>query len=133
MTYRGKKKTKNQVVSASVTRRHPSTTDNINITNKRQHMINPSQVLHAAAQAMEDRAKTYDSPDGERSMGKAVEMYSILTGQHMTTQQGWLMMAIIKMVRSQQGNYHLDNYIDGAAYLSLAAEAAEQEHMAGLA
>jgi hypothetical protein len=42
----------------------------------------------------------------------------------MNETQGWLFMAILKAVRSQQGGYRSDNYEDGAAYFSLAGEAA---------
>jgi hypothetical protein len=45
----------------------------------------------------------------------------------MTEEQGWMFMSILKMVRSQQGNFKLDNYEDGAAYFALAAEAAASD------
>jgi hypothetical protein len=88
--------------------------------------MNPSDVLRAAAQHMEDRAATYDAPSGERSMRKAVDMFNILKGDdYLTTELGWLFMAILKMVRSQQGDFKADNYEDMAAYCALAAEEAE--------
>ena len=88
-------------------------------------MTTPSDVLRAAAQHMEDRASTYDSPGGERSMGKAINMLNTLTGEPtLTVEQGWLFMAILKMVRSQQGGFKMDNYEDLAAYAALAAEEA---------
>ena len=92
-------------------------------------MINPPDVLHAAAKHMEDRAFVYDSPGGERSMEKTVDMFNNLMGgdRYMTTEQGWMFMAILKMVRSQQGEFKLDNYEDLAAYAALAAEAADAE------
>lgn len=83
-----------------------------------------SDTLRAAAQHMEDRAQTYDSPDGERSMSKTVDMFNTLTGGAMSEEEGWLFMSILKMVRSQQGAYKADNYEDGAAYFGLACEAA---------
>jgi hypothetical protein len=88
----------------------------------------PSDVLRAAAQHMEDRAATYDSPGGERSMAKAVNMFNILKGDdYFTTELGWMFMAILKMVRSQQGDFNIDNYEDLAAYAALAAESAAQD------
>jgi hypothetical protein len=88
-------------------------------------MSNPSDVLRAAAQHMEDRAAAYDSPSGERSMAKTVEMFAMLKGDdYFTTELGWLFMAILKMVRSQQGDFKADNYEDMAAYCALAAEEA---------
>jgi hypothetical protein len=43
----------------------------------------------------------------------------------MTEEQGWLFMALLKMVRSQQGELRMDSYEDGAAYFALAGEAAK--------
>ncbi len=94
-------------------------------------MTTPSDVLRAAAQHMEDRAATYDSPAGERSMMKIVEMFNTLcrgdqfgNESYMSTEQGWMFMALVKMVRSQQGEFKLDNYEDLAAYAALAGEEA---------
>ena len=91
--------------------------------------VSPADVLEAAAMHMRERADTYDQPDGERSMMKTVEMFNTLVRgndhyMYMTTEQGWLFMAILKIVRSQQGAFKLDNYEDLAAYAALAAEEA---------
>jgi hypothetical protein len=75
---------------------------------------------------MQDRAATYDNPKGERSMASTVGMFNTLVGQDLTEEQGWLFMAILKMVRSQQGALRMDSYEDGAAYFSLAGEAASK-------
>ena len=80
------------------------------------------EILTKAAGHLADRAKTYDKPEGERSMEKTVAMFNTLTGTQLTTEQGWLFMVILKMVRSQQGDYKADNYEDGAAYFALAGE-----------
>jgi hypothetical protein len=76
---------------------------------------------------MEERAATYDQPQGERSMGKTVAMFNTLTEGKLTEEQGWLFMACLKMVRAQQGGYRADSYEDGAAYFALAGESAAQE------
>lgn len=76
---------------------------------------------------MEDRATTYDAPQGERSMGKCVRMFEELTGIEMDETQGWLFMCCLKMVRSQQGKFRADNFEDLAAYAGLAGEAAHRE------
>ncbi len=86
-----------------------------------------SECLNNAAGHLSNRASTYDSPEGERSMGRTVHTFTSLTGIEMTEEQGWMFMSILKMVRSQQGNFKLDNYEDGAAYFALAAEAAAAE------
>ena len=90
-------------------------------------MTNPSDVLIAAANHMRERASSYDAPQGERSMGKTVQMFNALigSGKYITTEQGWLFMVILKLVRCQQGEFNLDNYEDLAAYAALAAEAAD--------
>ena len=80
------------------------------------------EILTKAAGHLADRAKTYDKPQGERSMEKTVQMFNTLTGTQLTTEQGWLFMVILKMVRSQQGEYKADNFEDGAAYFALAGE-----------
>jgi Domain of unknown function (DUF6378) len=80
--------------------------------------------LKAGINHMRDRATTYDSPEGERSMAKTVAMFNEFAGTKITEEQGWRFMEILKMVRSAQGDYKPDNYEDGAAYCALAGEAA---------
>ena len=96
--------------------------------------LNAPEILEAAAAHMKDREVTYDSPGGERSMAKAVEMFNALLGgdRHITTEQGWLFMAILKIVRSQQGAFRADNYEDLAAYAALAAEEAAEYRVRAL-
>lgn len=89
----------------------------------------PEDILDAAAAHMKDRQSTYDSPGGERSMEKTVNMFNAMLGgdRALTTEQGWMFMAILKIVRSQQGDYREDNYEDLAAYAALAAEQAHKD------
>ena len=91
-------------------------------------MDSPPQIAHmildTAAGHLKDRAKAYDKPEGERSMGNAVRAFSAVSGVEMTEEQGWLFMALLKAVRTQQGAYRADNYEDGAAYFALAGETA---------
>lgn len=88
-------------------------------------------ILQGAAKHMQDRSATYDKPEGERSMGAAVAAFSAVTGHKLTEEQGWLFMALLKAVRSQQGAYRADSYEDGAAYFALAGEAAANERNGG--
>lgn len=90
-------------------------------------MTTAHDILVAAQSHMQDRAATYDKPEGERSMGATVEAFRAVTGHHLTEEQGWLFMALLKAVRSQQGAYRQDSYEDGAAYFALAGEAAERD------
>jgi hypothetical protein len=87
------------------------------------------EILRTAIGHMEERAATYDQPQGERSMGKTVQMFNTLTEHGLTEEQGWLFMACLKMVRAQAGRYRADSYEDGAAYFALAGESAAQERV----
>ena len=89
-----------------------------------EDMCRASGILAQAAAEMKDRGATYDQPQGERSMGKTVAAFAAVTGVHMSEQQGWQFMELLKMVRSNQGSYRADSFVDGAAYASLAGEAA---------
>ena len=86
-------------------------------------------ILQAAAKHMQDRAATYDLPQGERSIHKTVAMFNILTDHLLTDEQGWLFMTCLKMVRAQAGGHRADSYEDGAAYFALAGESAAQERV----
>lgn len=90
-------------------------------------------ILEKAASHLKDRAATYDKPEGERSIGAAVDAFTAITGdgEMNSGERGWLFMAILKMVRSQQGNYRVDNYEDLAAYGALMGEAACEERNGG--
>lgn len=79
-------------------------------------------IVSAALSHMQDRATTYDSPKGERSMTKTVKAFNALSGLEMTTEQGWLFMICLKAARTQQGDFKADNYEDGAAYFGLMGE-----------
>lgn len=75
---------------------------------------------------MENRASTYDKPEGERSMAATVVAFKAVTGDGLmnTEERGWLFMQLLKAVRSQQGDFKADNYEDGSAYCGLGGEAA---------
>ena len=90
-------------------------------------VVTAASMLTAALGHMEDRAKTYDAPGGERSMGKTVSAFNTITGLELTEEQGWLFMEILKQVRSQQGDYRADNYEDLVAYSALRGECAARE------
>ena len=99
--------------------------DHCNAVDEAMHdLCRASDILAQAAAEMKDRGDTYDQPQGERSMGKTVAAFAAVTGVHMTEQQGWQFMELLKMVRSNQGGYRADSFVDGAAYASLAGEAA---------
>lgn len=73
---------------------------------------------------MQDRAATYDKPEGERSMQKTVDAFNTITGRDLTASEGWLLLQILKDVRDRQRNLpHTDSLEDCIAYAALKAEA----------
>ena len=91
--------------------------------------VKAHQILEAGIGHMRDRASTYDKPEGERSMSATVSAFYAITGHALTEEEGWHFMALLKMVRSQQGAFRADSYEDGAAYFALAGEAAHQDRL----
>ena len=91
--------------------------------------VNAADVLQCAGNHIGDRAVEYDQPQGERSIGKTVAAFNIITGHTLTEEQGWLFMGLLKKVRSQQGSFKLDNYEDDSAYSALRAEAASRDRL----
>ena len=87
-----------------------------------------SDFLHRAAGIMADRGKQYDKPEGERSMGKCVQAFNLITGHTLTESEGWLLLQVLKDVRQwQRPGFHLDSADDCIAYASLKAEAKQRE------
>lgn len=85
------------------------------------------EFLRKAVQHMEDCASQRDSEDGERSMGRTVKAFNAIYGTELTEEMGWQFMVLLKMSRSSQGDYTMDDYEDEAAYASLAGEAGYSE------
>ena len=85
-------------------------------------------ILTSAAGHMADRAAIYDKPEGERSMGKTVAAFNILTDHKLTEAQGWLLLQLLKDVRLfQRDGFHRDSAEDCVAYAALKAEAKAKE------
>ena len=86
------------------------------------------ELLGRAARHMHDRAATYDTLGGERSMGKAVRAFNAITGRELTEAEGWLLLQVLKDVRLfTRPNYHADSAEDCIAYAALKAEAKSKE------
>lgn len=90
-------------------------------------MTTANDILLAAAETIRQRGAERDQPSGERSMARAVAAFNALTGLRLTEVQGWQFMAALKLARANGGRYNADDYLDGAAYMGLAGEAAAQE------
>jgi len=84
-----------------------------------------TEFLQAAIDTQAERGKQYDSPEGERSMGRTVQAFNSITGRDLTEAEGWLLLQVLKDVRQWQNpdKYHHDSALDGVAYASLKAEA----------
>lgn len=90
-----------------------------------------TDLLNKAASHMADRAATYDKPEGERSMGRAVQAFNAITGRDLSETEGWLLMQVLKDVRLfQRAGYHADSAEDCIAYAALKAEAKAREGVA---
>lgn len=88
------------------------------------------EILQVANEAIAQRGVMYDSTgqQQERSMGKVVAMFNALTGHELTNEQGWKFMCLLKLARSEQGEFSLDSFIDLAAYAALAGEEAAKHN-----
>lgn len=86
-------------------------------------------LLKRAAEVMEARAKEYDKPEGERSIGAVVVALNAILGREALSEaEGWLFMTLLKNVRLFSAkNYHADSGLDGVAYQALTAEAKAKE------
>lgn len=88
--------------------------------------------LTKAANLMAERGKQYDKEgegEQERSMGKAVAAFNVITGQSISEAEGWLLLQILKDVRQWQvpDGYHADSAEDCVAYSALKAEALSKQ------
>lgn len=82
------------------------------------------ELLDAAVCHMRHRAATYDQPAGERSMGRTVAAFNVITGRDLSESEGWLLLQLLKDVRDRQGGQpHRDSLEDCIAYAALKAEA----------
>lgn len=88
------------------------------------------EILQIAEETIAQRGVMYDSTgqQQERSMGKVVAMFNALTGHELTREQGWKFMCLLKLARSEQGEFSLDSFIDLAAYAALAGEEAAKHN-----
>lgn len=85
-------------------------------------------LLGKARQHMEERAATYDQPEGERSMAATVTMFNTATGRDLSESEGWLLMQCLKMVRDRSRKEpHVDSIEDNIAYSALYGEARLRE------
>ena len=86
--------------------------------------MNPADVLEHAAAQIRERAASRDTPNGERSMARAVDAFNGLLGgdRRLTEAEGWLFMCCLKMARGTAGKANPDDAIDLAGYAALWGE-----------
>ena len=90
--------------------------------------ISAIEFLERAADLMLERGQEYDSPEGERSMGRTVAAFNVITGNILSEHEGWLFMLLLKLSRQAQTPYwHQDSSEDAIAYAALMAEAWQNE------
>lgn len=94
------------------------------MTTNQHNPTKAQDLLHRAASLMDQRGKQYDQPSGERSMTATVTAFNAISGYSLTEADGFLLMALLKMVRDQQRETpHRDSIEDLVAYASLYGEA----------
>jgi hypothetical protein len=104
-------------------KRHTSEA-NVYTTEQVKMAISAIEFLERAADLMLERAQEYDSPEGERSMGRTVAAFNVLTGNILSEQEGWMFMMLLKLARQAQNDeWHQDSSEDAIAYAALMAEA----------
>lgn len=102
----------------------PSDFPEIPVLNRMRAPVKAPELLGKAAALMHERGKTYDAPEGERSMGKTVAAFNAITGRDLTESEGWLLMCVLKSVRAAtRKEPHRDSLEDMIAYAALLAEA----------
>lgn len=105
----------------------PEEEEELNRMEKKQK-VTAADIVKAGIKHLEDRASTYDQPEGERSIGATVKAFNAITNGRMDSEEkGWLFMVLLKAVRSQQGDFKMDNYEDGSMYFGLMGESAREE------
>lgn len=83
-----------------------------------------SSLLRAADDHMVKRASVYDQEGGERSMGATVQAFNAITGRDLRESEGWMLLELLKLVRSEQRrDPHMDSIEDAVAYSALYGEA----------
>ena len=87
--------------------------------------VQATDFLSKALALLEERGKDYDQPQGERSMGKTVQAFNVITGHTLKESEGWLLLQLLKDVRqwSNPDSYHADSAEDCISYAALKAEA----------
>lgn len=82
--------------------------------------------LDEASNTMKQRAALRDAEDGERTAAKIAEVFNAITGHNINEADAWMFLVVLKIVRSRNGKYNRDDYVDLAAYAGLLGECESQ-------
>ena len=78
--------------------------------------------LEEASSAMKQRAALRDAEDGERTAAQIAKVFNAITGNDLSEADAWMFLIVLKIVRSRNGKYNRDDYVDLAAYAGLLGE-----------
>lgn len=89
-------------------------------------MITAPEILVNAGRHILQRGQQHDDQgSSERNMARTVRVFNELTGRSLSTEEGWIFMVCLKLVRTRTATEpNPDSYEDGAAYFALAGEEA---------
>jgi len=82
--------------------------------------------LDEASNTMKQRAALRDAEGGERTAAKIAEVFNAITGHNINEADAWMFLVVLKIVRSRNGKYNRDDYVDLAAYAGLLGECESQ-------
>lgn len=82
--------------------------------------------LDEASSTMKQRAQLRDAENGERTAAKIAEVFNAITGHSISEADAWMFLVVLKIVRSRNGKYNRDDYVDLAAYAGLLGECESQ-------
>lgn len=87
------------------------------------------EILQTGADTIRQRAQFRDTPGGEYAMPKAVAMMQAYNGGRLDSDvDGNVFMVLLKLARHQNGGkLNEDDFVDGAAYMAMAGEAAGEQ------
>lgn len=84
--------------------------------------VSANNFLTDVSDIINQRGKSRDREQGERAMSRTIDIFNAISGLNLTERQGYEFMIALKLARSQQGEFNLDDYSDLAGYTALIAE-----------
>lgn len=91
--------------------------------------MNAADLLQQGADTIRQRAQFRDTPGGEYAMPLAVRLMQAYNGGRLESDvDGNVFMVFLKLARHQNGGtLNMDDFVDGAAYMAMAGEAAAHQ------